>query len=396
MPSLPLNIDIEVGDGFDPSALPARAGVVAFESASGGAVQVASTGDVRAFVDARLGETAETGSRADLRPVTARVVGRTVGSALEGDLVCLELARERLPNTYRALADRWRAWFVQLDPDADAPTWRKTDLFELVGTEPAGTLLGPIADKDSAGRFGEMLDDAFELCRFPRELAKAPCGQACAYKEMGRCPAACDGSESMDAYRARVRRAIAFAAGHRDAEIELVEAEMRRAAEAQDFERATVLKDRLDALAAKPGKAWSHIGDMAGLGVLAVLPAERFGRARLVVLTRLGVTWIADVLSHDAKRAWEETEEIVRGLHDAALGEGRRRLDAAWAERIGLVSRHWHKPAKKGRRRRWTLFDLRDWPTPRAVVRAIGSASAAEEGDEEHAERALEGDAGVA
>ncbi len=392
---LPMNIDVSVGDAFDAKSLPARAGVVVFESASGATVQVASTGDVRAFADARLGTDAQSGSRADLRPVTARLVGRTVGSALEGDLVCLELARARLPGTYRALADRWRAWFVQLDPNADAPTWRKTDLFELVGTEPAGTLLGPIADKDSAGRFGEMLDDAFELCRFPKELARAPGGQACAYKEMGRCPAVCDGSESMDAYRERARRAVEFATGAREREIQRAEADMRGASERQDFERATLLKHRLGVLSAKPGKAWSHIGDMSGLGVLAVLPAERFGRARLVVLTRLGVAWIADVLSHDARRAWDETEPIVRGLYDAARSEGRRRLDAAWAERIGLVSRHWHRAAKKGHRRRWTLLDLRDWPTARAVVRAIGSASAAEPGDEEHAERALEGDSGV-
>ncbi len=393
---LPLNIHVPTEGGFDPASLPARPGVVVFENTDGAAVQVASTGDVRAFVDARLGAHAQAGSRADLRPITARVAGMTVGSALEGDLVCLELARERLPSTYRALADRWRGWFIQLDAEASAPTWRKTDLFELVGSEPGGALLGPVGDKDGAGRFGEMLDDAFELCRFPKELAKAPNGQACAYKEMGRCPAACDGSESMDDYRARVRRAIAYASGGRVAEIERAQAEMRDAAASHDFERAANVKHRLELLSATPGKAWANIGDMAGLGVLAVLPAERFGRARLVVVTRLGVTWIADALSSDAKRAWNELEPTVRGLHEAAVGEGRRRLDAPWAERIGLISRYWQMPVKKGRRRRWTLFDLRDWPATRGVVRAIGSASAAEPGDEEHAERALEGDAGVA
>ncbi|GJM19054.1 MAG: hypothetical protein DHS20C14_12670 [Phycisphaeraceae bacterium] len=381
--------------GFDPAALPARPGVVIFENEDGAAVQVASTGDVRAFVDARLGapeEGAPATSRADLRPVTAMVRGATVGSALEGDLVCLELARERLPETYRALADRWRGWFVQLDADAPAPAWRKTDLFELVGTEPGGSLLGPIADKDSAGRLGELLDDAFELCRFPKELALAPNGCACAYKEMGRCPAACDGSEPMDAYRARVRDAIAFAREGPEAELVRTEAAMRDAAGRQDFEAAAKLKHRADAITGARKGSWAHAGELDGLAVLAVVPAERFGRARVILLTRLGLAWVADVDAGAAKAAWGDLEPSVRAACDTARSEGLRRLDAPWVERVGLMSRHWYKPRAKGRRRRSELFDLRRWPDAKAVVRAMRAASAAEPGDEEHAERAL-GDA---
>lgn len=373
------------GATLDPSALPARAGVVVFEAADARAVLVASCADLRAFAAARLGAQAAPG-RADLRPVTARVRAGVVGSAIEGDIACLEIARSRLAATYRALADRWRGWFIHLDPDAQAPTWRKTDLNDLAAHPPAGSLLGPIADKDSAGRLGEWLDDVFDLCRFPRELALAPHGKPCAYKEMGRCPAACDGSEPLDAYRSRVRAAIALAVDGPETEIRATDAAMRAASEAHDFESAARLRARGEALA-KWGKGpWAHTGPLDRFAAMLVLPGHRFGWARLIVLAGGSWHWLADVSADEAKRAWADIAPAVRTLRDQAAPFP---FTTEAIERIGLVSRHWFKPIPRGHRRRATILDLRHWPQEKAVVKAIQAASAA--GEEEPSEVSLEG-----
>jgi len=50
----------------------------------------------------------------------------------------------------------------------------------------------------------EIAEDAFDLCRYYNVLVEAPGARACAYKEMGKCPAPCDGSISMEQYRGMV------------------------------------------------------------------------------------------------------------------------------------------------------------------------------------------------
>src|SRR6185295_16204268 len=79
-----------------------------------------------------------------------------------------------------------------------------------------GVFIGPIADKDTAGRLIERTIDAFDLCRYHHLLVQAPRATACAYKEMGRCPAPCDGSETMAGFRARTLAAAAHLTGDRE------------------------------------------------------------------------------------------------------------------------------------------------------------------------------------
>jgi len=288
--------------------VPARRGVAVLSAADGRVVTLIVTADARRLARTRLGSTrdergesdaacdAASVPAADLRPVTRRLDLYTAGSALEADLIFLEIARAALPHVYRAATDRWRAWCVQLDPDATTPTRRKVRLGELPRSErEPRTLVGPFRDKDAAGRYGEALDDLFELCRYPRELALAPNGTPCVYKEMGRCPAACDGSEPMDAYRARARAALALSPHDRRTGAEQAERAMRAAAETHDFERAARMKDRAARFASltKPAFAWADRLDRARW--LAALPSERRGRVRLLALAAGSWRPIADV-----------------------------------------------------------------------------------------------------
>jgi hypothetical protein len=328
-------------------SLPARPGVVAFENAAGDALLLAATGDLRRFALTRLGRPDEQtpASRENLAPITARLRARVVGSAFEGDALYLEEARTRLPQTYRSVLDTRRAWCVHLDPEADPPVWRRLDLLGA-SVEPAhpGTLIGPFRDKHAATRFAERLDDLFDLCRTPRELEIAPRGRACAYKEMGRCDAPCDGSAGMEAYRARVRDAVRFAAQPVALSLSAIEQRMSRAAATQDFELAQSLKSRMERIArgVKPTTTWRSTLDR--FMVLGAFPSTRRGRARLFLATASAIEPWADVAGDISP---EDAHELMQPiLAGASRLRPTRPLAPHECERLGLLARHLYNPGR--------------------------------------------------
>jgi hypothetical protein len=384
----PLPISLLINEETNWSVLPASPGVAmlcgADFASTQTAVQISATGDVREFCRARLDPAAELGPRADLRPVTSVVHAAPVGSAFEADWLTLELARAHLPKTYKAIADRWRGWFLLLDPAASPPTWRKTDLRDLVDradSPPASVLLGPLPDKHAVAKLGELLDDAFELCRYPRELGKAPCGSACAYKDMG-CPAACDGSETLTAYVRRVELARDFAATARGEQDptprEIITAQMNDAATAQRFEHAARMKKRLERLDDIGKPMFRNLGELGSLAVVAVLPSERSGHARVMVFAGGELEPIADVDGAAVRVEGGAALGPVLGVI-AARAQARAGfpLSTAAVERLGLLCQYWFKPRSKQRKRRATFFDLRRGiPEPAAMARAIATAAA--------------------
>ena len=317
------------------TALPARRGVVAFRSAGHLTVTLVVPADVRRLSRARLGQQPVPESEAadthvestpatDLRPVTRGLDVYLAGSALEADLVFLDIARASLPHVYRAATDRWRAWCVRLDPAAPTPTWKKLRLGELDANERTPrTLVGPFRDKDAAGRYGEARDDLFELCRYPRELAQAPGGTPCVYKEMGRCPAACDGSEPMHAYRTRAERAIDLSPEAREAGAAEANKAMQAAAAAHQFEVAAQQKNRAARFTALTKPAFAHADCLDRARWLAVLPSERRGWVRLIAVALGRWRPIADVdpAGEAATAAIAEADRWLERQPDAPIAD---------------------------------------------------------------------------
>lgn len=342
--------------------LPARSGVLTLESADGRTVLVATTANVRELARRRLGPTpeGERSARADLSGLCAggRAIAVQAGSALEADAVYLRTARERLEHAARIVSERWRAWFVHVDPDAPFPEWSKTNLLGLVRTRSAGTLvgggmdaaggvlLGPIPNKDAAGRFIEHAIDAFDLCRYHHLLVQAPNAVACAYKEMGRCPAPCDGSEPMAGYRERTRRAAAVLAGNVENYADELERTLKAAAEAQEFERAAVVKRALERVKPLRAATFAEVDELSRWQRVLVLRGEEAGRVRIGLVDR-GTLWrVGDADAKDAAG--------VRAMCGLACRHAKERLrrpmgtiDRERIDSIALVSRWMHMPTKK-------------------------------------------------
>ncbi len=96
--------------------------------------------------------------------------------------------------------------------------------------------------------------------RFPADIGK---GRPCLNKEMGLCEGWCTGTPDAEAYRARIGDALLVFEGKPGQLEKQVQGEMEEAAEALDFEKAAILRDRLRALHSLGEKQLAVSGAMA-------------------------------------------------------------------------------------------------------------------------------------
>lgn len=321
--------------------LPASRGVVVFENDAGLTSLIATTANVRALARRRLDPATGSKGRANLRAVTSVVRAAPTGSAFESDLIYLELARRRLAHVYRTVTDRWQGWFVGVEPGAEFPRFVKTPTSTMSG--PPGTrYLGPVADKHAAARLVEMLEDLFDLCRYHHVLVQAPHGTACVYKEMGKCPAPCDGSEPMEAYRARLGEAVRFACDPRAA-IDGVAAEMREASASLDFERAEALRKWIERAEEATRRKFREVGDLASMRMIGVAPSEHPGYARLIAVGAGRWSILMDV------RRDGPLEDVGEGARRGVEALGECGFSREETDRLGLVCT-WLARSEKMRR----------------------------------------------
>lgn len=206
-------------------------------------VQLLCVKNLRMSLKRRLSGAEEVGPtrRISYREVVRRIHWRRVDSGFEADWVYLEAARQLFPESYQGMVGFRPAWFVHVDPGAEFPRYTKTtDL-----TARAGMLIGPVEDKHGARQLIELVEDAFDLCRYYGVLTEAPRGKACAYKEMGRCAAPCDGSMELSDYRAAVARSVKAVVEPAEFIAEQTE-RMQAAAAELAFERAKRIRTRIE------------------------------------------------------------------------------------------------------------------------------------------------------
>lgn len=219
--------------------LPSRPAVFQFENAAGAPLLFATTQNLRAATAARLGPgTAPAPGRADLRDVVRGVRWIEVSGPFEARWKHYRILRERDPTNYRKLIGFGPAWFLNVNFVARVPDLRVTERIYTL----SGEFAGPWPTQRDATAVLEELWDLFELCRYPAEVARAPGGKRCAYADMGRCDAPCDGGAPLDRYAERVRAAWSFVCGGAEHWLAESAARMQRAAAALDFEGAQLIK----------------------------------------------------------------------------------------------------------------------------------------------------------
>lgn len=229
---------------FDKQRFPAHGGVYAFADDQGRIIQLSSTQNLRRAVGFRLypptDDTAR--PRTDLLAITRRVWWEPTHSQFESFLKFHSLASALFPDRYRKMCAFGPSWFAVINRNDRFPRWLASDN-PFTGKS---ACLGPFATRRYCELLVKDLEDLFSLCRYHAILQETPHGEACAYAEMGRCPAPCDGTISFSQYRQMLDNSIDFALGRQRPLCSLLEKQMSAASADLEFEKAGRAKQDLE------------------------------------------------------------------------------------------------------------------------------------------------------
>src|SRR5262245_10816158 len=282
--------NLEESVAFDPNCdldsflkdVPARWVVYLMADENDRPVQLLCVKNLRYSLKRRLGEGDVTGptKRVDYKQIVRKIRWRRVHSVFEADVVYLEAARQFFPQTYRGMTGFQPAWFLHVNPDARFPRYTKTIDLNIK----SGQLIGPIEDKHAANRLIEDVVDWFDLCRYYKILIESPNAAACAYKGMGKCPAPCDGSISMEHYRHMVE----WSANTLVDPLPVIQdntSRMKQAAGALKFEQAKKIKSYVDSLSQLGKGPYRHVRRLRDFKFLSLQRGPRDGTAKLFLIT---------------------------------------------------------------------------------------------------------------
>jgi excinuclease UvrABC nuclease subunit len=315
------------------ASVPRKWAVYLFASADGQPVQLLCVKNLRYSLKRRLSgeETIGLSKRVNYHELVRSVRWRRVDSAFEADWLYYEAARVVFPQTYRGMVGFRPAWFIHVNPATAFPRYVKTaDLSR------PGIVAGPVADKHAAARLIEHLEDAFDLCRYYHILVQAPHGKPCAYKEMGKCPAPCDGTISMAQYHRLIQLSVDVLADPAPA-VREQEARMRQAAAALKFEIAAKIKVYSEQLAHLGKGAFRHVRRLRDFQFLSIQPGPRARTAKVFLILPGSITEILGLTGADSVRA---SPILGVALEGAARHHPDTMVDATGAERIGIAAHH--------------------------------------------------------
>jgi excinuclease UvrABC nuclease subunit len=268
--------------------------------------------------------------RVSYRDLVRRIHWRRVDSAFEADWVYLEAARQLFPQNYQGMVGFRPAWFIHVNPEAIFPRYTKTT--DLTGK--AGLLIGPVEDKHAAQRLIELAEDCFDLCRYYNILVESPRGKPCAYKEMAKCPAPCDGSISMTQYQEMVARSAQAIV---DPPYYVAEQtrRMQEAAAGLAFETANKIKARIDQAQQFGRGPFRHAKPLEDFAFLSLQRGPWKGTAKLFLIVRGTIQHVACLTGEPVQPA-----ELLCDLLRRAKELAERERSAADTQRVALVSNH--------------------------------------------------------
>jgi len=381
-PPATIQFDLPVAEPTlaDLAPLPAKPGVLAIENETGQTVFLATTANLRKLAVGKLGlndPESPSSPRMRIDPQLARsVIATRVGSRFEADWAYLQFARQRLPLTYRTLLDRWQAWFVRCDPADQFPQWTKTP-HPALEEGSAEVVAGPFPDKHAAWRYIELLQAAFDLCRYHHILIQAPHGSACAYKEMGKCPAPCDGTVSLDAYLAQIKQSIAFVNTPITVFQDEVRQNMTAASAEHDFEQAQRCRNLLDAVKPATRREFSMVRSLKSLSIVFVQPSEKTGWVRLFLIRGGWIAPLADVRVDQGMKELGEVVETVRAIATPKPTD----FDVSALENFGMVCWHLFQPLTSKARGEFIRIDELDAKSLRSAVRRVARIADTEDAE---------------
>ncbi|MDP9174985.1 MAG: hypothetical protein M3O30_14155 [Planctomycetota bacterium] len=325
---------------FDPAAdfeaflrqAPAKWAVYLMADEQGQPLQLLCVKNLRDSLRRRLAgdQSIVLSKRVNYREIVRQIYWRRVDSAFEADWIYYEVARVIFPSTYQGMVGFRPAWFIHVNPEAKFPRYTKTiDLSVKTGVH-----LGPLEDKHAAGKLIELVQDWFDLCRYYNILIEAPNGRACAYKEMGKCPAPCDGSISIEQYRRMIQWSVETLADpapflrDQTKRMEQAAAELR-------FEIAGKIKTFVHQVSQLGKGPFRHLRRLREFAFVSLQNGPRPGSARVLLILPGWIEEVANLIDEP-----RHPGDLLRAILTLAQERAGDSVDTEGAERIGIVSHH--------------------------------------------------------
>jgi DNA polymerase-3 subunit epsilon len=241
--ALPLDERAPGPPQLDFGELPRDPGVYLFRDRDGATLYVGKSVSIKSRARAHFAPSTPpaASARVDWRAHAALVDYRATSSELGALVLENRLIKQlRPPGNVRLSRPDDRLVYIRCRLDIPFP------ILEVAGAPAAGhaVSIGPLRGRRLAGELVEQLDSLFGLRHCGRRLPSR--AHPSAYGQMGRCLSPCLGDLDPNLYRRRLDGALAlFASGDGSQRLlDHLAAEMRGAAAAQQFERASALRRR--------------------------------------------------------------------------------------------------------------------------------------------------------
>jgi excinuclease ABC subunit C len=298
--------------------LPARPGVYQFKDASGEILYIGKANSLRARVRSHFAIDSSTSikNREMLRRVTD-VDTIVVGSEAEALLLEANLIKQHHPRFNIRLKDDKKYPYIKVTLQEPFPRVYVTRRLDNDG----GRYFGPFTEVGAMRQALELVKRLFTVrsCRYdlPKESPQRPCLDY----HIGRCQAPCVGLQTQASYRAMIDDVMEVLAGKTDQVRKRIEANMREAAAALDFERAATLRDTLTGLESIERR--QRMLDVRGRDVDAIATARDGDRGCAVLLRiRNGKLLGREVDFFENVEEEEESELLAAATIRMYLGRG--------------------------------------------------------------------------
>jgi DNA polymerase-3 subunit epsilon len=226
-------------------SLPHAPGVYLFKGRDGHVLYVGKANDLRARVKSYFyGD--ERKRIVNLLDEVRSVEGIRCGGELEALVVEARLIRRHEPK-YNRRGRTWRRGaYLALDP---REAWPRLKVVHAAKPGDGRLYLGPFGSTARARLAKEALEETAPIRRCTTSMGASTRFAPCALADMGRCLAPCDGRTDPERYGELVRWLASSLASSPGELLEALERRMTRLAEAERYEEAASVRDRLRALA---------------------------------------------------------------------------------------------------------------------------------------------------
>lgn len=224
--------------------LPDAPGVYTFRDADGEIIYIGKSVSIRKRVQSHFAQ--KEGHKArEMIPRIATIEALVCDTEAEALLTEQSFIRQHRPRFNICLRDDKSYPYIAVSLDEEWPRVYAT----RERHKPRRTYFGPFS---SGRRVREVLDLLGKLFQYRTCDGPVPgrrSGSPCLDFYIKRCGAPCVDKISHEEYKANIQRVVEFLSGRYSTVLAQVEQEMKEAADRQDFERAAVMRDRIDAIA---------------------------------------------------------------------------------------------------------------------------------------------------